>query len=78
MVHKEYKTMKTSHSTAIHNKKNTHPTLNEDVNPYWPKAQVIPTAIEYRPVQSKPGTSMFIELSKALKSKFISNRSQAK
>jgi hypothetical protein len=75
--------MKTNYGSTVDNKKNdnkkdTYSSSNQDVNPYWPKAQVLPSAINSRPEQSKPSFSVFFTLSKALKSKFIRNDSHAK
>ncbi|PKG99523.1 hypothetical protein CXF95_09860 [Paraglaciecola sp. MB-3u-78] len=75
--------MKTNYGSTVDNKKNdnkkdTYSSSNQDVNPYWPKAQVLPSAINSRSVQSKPSFSVFFALRKALKSKFIRNDSHAK
>jgi len=77
-IYKEYKTVKTNSSPSIENKINTYSSSNKEVNPYWPKALVIPSSINSRPEQKKPKSSLFLKLSKALKSKFICNDSQAK
>jgi len=75
--------MKTNYGSTVDNKKNdnnknTYSSSHQDVNPYWPKAQVLPSAIDSRPEQSKPRFSVFFALSKALKRKCIRNESHAK
>jgi hypothetical protein len=79
--------MKTNYGPTMDNKKNDNDNNNnknmnssshQDVNPYWPKAQVLPSALNRRPEQSKPTFSLLFELSKALKSKLIRNDSHAK
>jgi hypothetical protein len=57
---------------------NTNSSSHQDVNPYWPKALVLKTAVNRRPEQSKPAFSLLSELSKALKSKLIRNDSKVK
>lgn len=76
--YKEHKTVKTNSSYLIDTKLNTHSSSDKDVNPHWPKALVIPSAINSRPEQKKPQQSLIFELKQAFKSKFIYNASQAK
>jgi hypothetical protein len=70
--------VKTNNNPNGLNKINTDSSSNKEVNPYWPKALVIPSSINRRPEQKKPKTSILFELSQAFKNKFISNDSQAK
>jgi hypothetical protein len=60
------------------NNNNTNSSSHQDVNPYWPKAQVLPSAVNRRPEQNKPAFSLLFELSKALRSKLIRNDSHLK
>lgn len=75
--------MNTNYGPIVDNKKNdninnTNSSSDQDVNPYWPKAQVLPSAVNRRPEPSKPAFSLLFELSKVLKSKLIRNDSHAK
>jgi len=72
--------MNTNYGHFMDNQKNdnnndTNSSSDQVVNPYWPKAQVLQSAVNRRPEPSKPAFSLLFELSNVLKNKLIRNDS---